>query len=53
MAPSPQRRPGFSRRAQYTTFFGYMAGVLGALLGGALLYLWMLRAYPMRRGAPA
>ena len=24
-----------------------------ALLGGALLYLWMLRAYPMRRGAPA
>jgi rod shape-determining protein MreC len=37
MAPSPQRRPGFSRRAQYTTFFGYIAGVLGALLGGALL----------------
>ena len=39
MAPSPQRRPGFSRRAQYTTFFGYMAGVLGALLGGALLVI--------------
>jgi rod shape-determining protein MreC len=39
MAPSPQRRPGFSRRAQYTTFFGYIAGVLGALLGGALLII--------------
>ena len=39
MAPSPQRRPGFSRRAQYTTFFGYLAGVLGALLGGALLII--------------
>ena len=37
MAPSPKRRPGYSRRAQYTTFFGYIAGVLGALLGGALL----------------
>jgi rod shape-determining protein MreC len=37
MAPSPIRRPGYSRRAQYTTFFGYIAGVLGALLGGALL----------------
>ena len=37
MAPSPKRRPGYSRRAQYTTFFSYIAGVLGALLGGALL----------------
>ncbi len=36
MAP-PNRRPGYSRRAQYTTFFGYIAGILGALLGGALL----------------
>jgi rod shape-determining protein MreC len=36
MAP-PNRRPSYSRRAQYTTFFGYLAGVLGALLGGALL----------------
>jgi rod shape-determining protein MreC len=37
MAPSPKRRPGYSRRAQYTTFFGYIAGVLGALVGGGLL----------------
>ncbi len=36
MAP-PTRRPSYSRRAQYTTFFGYLAGILGALLGGALL----------------
>lgn len=39
MAPSPKRRPGYSRRAQYTTFFGYIAGVLGALIGGGLLLL--------------
>ena len=26
---------------------------MGALLGGALVYLWMVRAYPMRRAAPA
>jgi MFS family permease len=26
---------------------------MGALLAGALMYLWMLRAYPMRRAAPA
>lgn len=39
MAPSPKRRPGYSRRAQFTTFFGYFAGVLGALLGGLLLII--------------
>ncbi|MCB2078091.1 MAG: rod shape-determining protein MreC [Novosphingobium sp.] len=37
MAPSANRRPGYSRRAQYSTFFGYIAGVLGALVGAALL----------------
>lgn len=37
MAPSANRRPGFSRRAQYSTFFGYAAGVTGALAGAALL----------------
>lgn len=37
MTPSPSRRPGHSRRAQYTSFFGYIAGVAGALLGAALL----------------
>jgi rod shape-determining protein MreC len=37
MAPPPNRRSGFSRRAQYTTFFGYLAAGLGALAGGGLL----------------
>ena len=26
---------------------------MGSLLAGALVYLWMVRAYPMRRAAPA
>ena len=39
MAPPPNRRPGYSRRAQYTTFFGYIAGIAGALLGGVLLLI--------------
>ena len=39
MAPPANRRSGHSRRAQYSTFFGYIAGVLGALIGAALLIL--------------
>jgi len=39
MAPPVNRRSGFSRRAQYSTFIGYAAGVLGALLGVVLLVL--------------
>lgn len=37
MAPSAQRRSGFSKRAQYTLFTGYIVAGLGALLGGLLL----------------
>lgn len=37
MAPPANRRPGYSRRAQYTTFFGYLAGGVGAAIGVALL----------------
>ena len=37
MAPSANRRSGHSRRAQYTTFFGYLAGVAGLVIGAALL----------------
>lgn len=37
MAPSANRRSGHSRRAQYTTFIGYMAGIAGALVGAVLL----------------
>jgi len=39
MAPPANRRSGYSRRAQYGTFFGYVAGVIGAALGvGLLIY---------------
>lgn len=37
MAPPASRRPGYSRRAQFGTFIGYVIGVLGALVGGVLL----------------
>jgi len=39
MAPPANRRSGHSRRAQYSSFFGYVAGVLGALVGIVLLVL--------------
>jgi len=39
MAPPPNRRSGFSRRAQYTNFIGYIAGIAGGLLGAAFLML--------------
>jgi rod shape-determining protein MreC len=37
MAPPANRRSGNSRRAQYGTFLGYIAGIVGALVGGAFL----------------
>ena len=39
MAPPRDRRPGFSRRAQYSLFIGYVAATAGALIGAALLLL--------------
>lgn len=39
MAPQGQRHAGFSRRAQYTLFTGYIAAGLGALAGALLLAL--------------
>ena len=39
MAPPRNRRPGFSRRAQYGLFLGYVFAVGGALIGAALLLL--------------
>lgn len=55
MAPSSQRRSGYSRRAQYSTFFGYMAGVLGAVIGAALLIVSFTapEAFSGLRGAAA
>lgn len=37
MAPPANRRSGYSRRAQYTVFLGYVAGALGVLVGGFVL----------------
>lgn len=39
MAPPGNRRPGYSRRAQYGTFFGYVVAVIGAGLGVLLLVI--------------
>ncbi|MGN6277631.1 MAG: rod shape-determining protein MreC [Sphingomonas sp.] len=39
MAPPKNRRPGFSRRAQYGLFFGYVVAALAAVVGVALLAL--------------
>ena len=39
MAPSRDRRPGFSRRAQYTLFASYILAIAGALVGAVLLVL--------------
>jgi rod shape-determining protein MreC len=38
MAPKSKRRTGFSRRAQYSTFFAYVAGVVGVLVGVVVLH---------------
>jgi rod shape-determining protein MreC len=39
MAPPVNRRPGFSRRAQYGLFFSYVIAIGGALVGACLLLL--------------
>lgn len=39
MAPPRNRRPGFSRRAQYGVFLGYVVTVAGALVAAILLAL--------------
>lgn len=53
MAPPPNRRSGYSRRAQYGTFFGYIAGVVGALVGGGILIVSIFNpgAFSSLRGA--
>lgn len=37
MASPSNRRPGYSRKAQFGTFFGYLAAAVGVLAGGGLL----------------
>lgn len=55
MAPPSNRRSGFSRRAQYSTFISYTAGVLGAVLGLGLLVVSFVNpdAFEVLRGAAA
>lgn len=49
MAPPSSRRPGFSRRAQYSLFAGYVAAVFGAFL--ALLFIITARFDPAGNSA--
>ncbi|MBV7259935.1 rod shape-determining protein MreC [Erythrobacter crassostreae] len=52
--PSSRRSSGFSKRAQYSVFTGYLLAGLGALLGLGLLALslWQPSAFaPLRGGA--
>lgn len=55
MAPPANRRSGFSRRAQYTTFFHYAAGVIGAVVGLGLLVVSIVNPdmFSVVRGAAA
>ncbi|QTD56415.1 rod shape-determining protein MreC [Parasphingorhabdus cellanae] len=39
MAPPNNRRPGFSKRAQYSIFASYLLGILGAVVGFLLLLI--------------
>lgn len=53
MAPPPNRRPGFSRRAQLGLFVGYVAAVAGLLVGLGLILSARLdpRGFSAVRGA--
>lgn len=55
MAPSANRHSGYSRKAQYSTFFGYIAGVLGAVAGLGLLVFSIIdpSAFAGARGVAA
>ena len=55
MAPPKNRRPGFSRRAQYGLFFGYVIAGLAAVAGVALLALSTINppAFAALRGGVA
>ena len=53
MAPPKTRRPGFSRRAQYGLFIGYVVAVAGVLFAVLLLIVAMIdpRGFNALRGA--
>ncbi|MEP2235239.1 rod shape-determining protein MreC [Hyphomonas sp.] len=53
MASASSRNPGYSRKAQYTVFTGYLIAGIGALIGAALLAvsLWKPGTFSGLRGA--
>ena len=53
MAPPAKRRPGFSRRAQYGLFFGYVIAVAGILFALLLLVVAIIdpRGFAALKGA--
>jgi len=55
MAPPSNRRSGFSKRAQYSSFFAYLAGIGGALVGAAVLVVSLVNpgAFSGLRGVAA
>ena len=55
MAPPKTRRSGFSKRAQYGTFFGYIAAIGGAAVGVFVLIISYIdhNAFSGLRGAAA
>jgi len=52
MAPPVTRRPGYSRRAQYGLFIGYVVAVAGVLFAGLLLLVAVIdpRGFSVLRG---
>jgi rod shape-determining protein MreC len=52
MAPPSSRRSGFSKKAQFSAFTGYLLAGVGAVAGGALLALslWQPAAFAPLRG---
>lgn len=55
MARSQDRRPGYSRRAQYGIFTGYVVAILGVVVGVAVLVTSMIKpdAFAFARSAAA
>ena len=52
MAPPKHRRPGFSRRAQYGLFAGYVIATVGVVVALALVMAWRFdpQAFALVRG---
>ncbi|MFV0645250.1 MAG: rod shape-determining protein MreC [Sphingomonadaceae bacterium] len=53
MAPPAGRRPGHSRRAQFSIFTGYVIAIIGAVTGAVLLIvsLWQPQSFSGLRGS--